>query len=281
MFPFKPALNTSTLIPFALGVKEQIHTAAKAGYQGIELWVKDIETYLGEGGSLQELKRYISDTGIEVVNAIAFWAWADRDADTRTQGLQQARREMEMLAAIGCQAAAAPPYGNVEGIPLVQMAEAYANLAGIARDQGVEPFLEFWGRAKQLNCVSDALYVAQASGVKDTKILLDPFHMYTGGSELSSLTGISGEQIGIVHVNDYPSNPPRELIGDQDRVFPGDGVMPSFDFASQLHDSGYNGFLSLELFREDYEGRSAIETAEYGLIKMRKAYSISWTGSQR
>ncbi|MNY36698.1 Inosose isomerase [compost metagenome] len=155
-----------------------------------------------------------------------------------------------------------------------QMAEAYAELAGIARELGVEPYLEFWGRAKQLNNVETALYVAQASGVQNTKILLDPFHMYTGGTEISALAGISGEQIGIVHVNDYPSIPPRETITDRDRVFPGDGVLPSHALASQLHQAGYGGFLSLELFRDDYGDRSPLETAEYGLAKMRKVYYV-------
>ncbi|MDO7906698.1 sugar phosphate isomerase/epimerase family protein [Paenibacillus sp. JX-17] len=274
MFPFKPALNTSTLIPFGLGVKEQIHTAAKAGYEGIELWVKDIESYVSEGGSLSGLKQYITDTGIEVVNAIAFWAWADRDPEARRQGLEQAKQELEMLAAIGCQAAAAPPYGEVEGVPLDEMAEAYAVLAAAARSHGVEPYLEFWGRAKQLYHIMDALYVAKASGVEEPKILLDPFHMYTGGSEISSLARIAGERIGIVHVNDYPSFPPQTYIRDSDRVFPGDGLLPSYAFASQLHQSGYEGYLSLELFRSEYGDRSALETASYGLAKMRKAYSL-------
>lgn len=49
MFPFKTALNASTLFPFELDVLQQVELAAQAGYDGIELWVKDIEAYLAAG----------------------------------------------------------------------------------------------------------------------------------------------------------------------------------------------------------------------------------------
>jgi len=40
---FKAALNTSTLMPFGPSIKQQMETAALAGYEGIEQWVRDIE----------------------------------------------------------------------------------------------------------------------------------------------------------------------------------------------------------------------------------------------
>ena len=66
MFPFKTALNASTLFPFKLDVKQQVQIAAEAGFEGIELWVKDIADYLdgGRGGTIPELKAYIASRGI-------------------------------------------------------------------------------------------------------------------------------------------------------------------------------------------------------------------------
>lgn len=275
MFPFKLSLNSSTLFPFQLGVKEQIHVAADAGYEGIELWVKDIEAYVRSGGTLKDLRRYIADTGISVVNAIAFFPWADADESVRKQGMIRAEQEINMLAEIGCLAVAAPPSGNVEGVTLSAIADHFAELAVKARTAGVEPYLEFWGRAKRLSKLSEAVYVALESGVKDAKILLDPFHMYTGGSAVDGIRLLNGGSIGIVHANDYPSAPARETITDQDRVFPGDGVAPSRELASMLYNSGYRGFLSLELFIPDFGSKSALEVAAEGLNKMKNAYEIT------
>jgi sugar phosphate isomerase/epimerase len=273
-FPFRAALNTSTLLPFQLDVKQQIDTAARAGYEGIELWVKDLEAYLQNGGTAAKLNRYIQDAGITAVNAIAFFKWADADPAVRKAGLEQAEREMNLLAEIGCLAVAAPPFGDVESVTLDEMAEHFATLSERGRRIGVEPVLEFWGRAKQLSRLSQAVYVAMESGVAGAKLLLDPFHMYTGGSQVEQLRSINGSAIGIVHVNDYPANPPVEVITDADRVFPGEGTAPSATFAKLLDEAGYRGFLSLELFQPDYGGKNAVETAAYGLEAMKKTYSV-------
>jgi sugar phosphate isomerase/epimerase len=275
MFPFKTALNTSTLFPFNLGVKEQIRIAAEAGYEGIELWVKDLETYQAGGGTIKELKTYLEQTGIAVVNAIAFFAWSDEDDSERTKALRQAEKEMAMLAELGCAAVAAPPYGNKGRVALERMAEHYGELSELAGRIGIRPYLEFWGRAKTLSRLSEALYIAMESGVPDARILLDPFHMYTGGSRLESLAYINGGRIGIVHVNDYPADPPRETIADRDRVFPGEGIAPSRRFAEMLHAIGYRGYLSLELFVPDFGAKSALDVARHGLQTIIDTYSIT------
>ncbi len=273
-FPFKLALNTSTLFPFNLDVKQQIRVAAEAGYEGIELWVKDIEDYISGGGSLKQLRKYISDTGISVVNGIAFFKWTDADENTRAEGFKQAEREMRMLAEIGCTGIAAPPTGNVETVTLDNMARNFAQLAELAREIGIEPIIEFWGRASKLSRISEAVYIAIESGVPDAKILLDLFHMYTGGSKVEALKLIDGKNIGVVHVNDYPANPPRETIADKDRVFPGEGIGPTAQFARLLNEAGYRGYLSLELFIPSFGDKSALEVASEGLEKVRKAYTV-------
>jgi len=274
LFPFKTAINTSTLLPFELDIKQQLRIAAEAGFEGIELWVKDIERYLANGGTIPDLRAYIADTGVVIVNAIAFFAWADTNAATRKRGLVQAEREMRMLAELGCPAVAAPPYGDVIGSTLEVIAGHFARLAELARVIGVEPYLEFWGRANMLSRLNEAVFIAMESGLPDAKILLDPFHMYTGGTNLHSLAYLNGANIGIVHVNDYPATPAREQITDAERVFPGEGIAPTHAFAGVLHRAGYRGYLSLELFIENYHGQNALEVARRGLAAMQTAYTV-------
>jgi 2-keto-myo-inositol isomerase len=275
MFPFKTCLNASTLFPFELTVKEQVRIAAEAGYEGIELWVKDLDHYFAGGGTVTELRRCFSDMGVQFVNAIAFFAWTDEREEKRQQGFIQAEKEMNRLAELGCAAVAAPPFGSVDGVSLESMAANFARLSELGAQIGIKPYLEFWGRAKKLSRLSEAMYVAMESGVPDAQILLDPFHMYTGGSDVENLAYINGERIGMVHVNDYPEMPLREVIADRDRVFPGDGTAPTQRLAELLHKSGYNGFLSLELFTENFGTRSALEVAKFGLDAIRNAYRVN------
>jgi len=272
--PFRASLNASTLFPYRLGIEEQIRTAAEAGYEGIEIWMKDLQAYAAEGGSVPALRRLASGLGIEIANAISFIPWADADESVRARGREQADAELSLLAELGCPAFAAPPFGDVAEVSLEEMGRRFAELEAQARRYGVAPILEFWGRAKKLSRLGEAIEVAKLSGLANVPLLLDPFHLYTGGSDLGDLARLRGEDIGIVHANDYPANPPRETIADADRLFPGDGIAPSTELAKALKACGYRGFLSLELFMDDYGGRSALETARCGLAKMRIAYAV-------
>ena len=114
--------------------------------------------------------------------------------------------------------------------------------------------------------------------MRGARLLLDPFHMYVGGSYVGGLAYMRGEAIGVVHVNDYPAAPARERIGDGDRVFPGEGVAPSRELARLLHQAGYRGHLSLELFRDSYGPATAREVAARGLEAIRRAYAIDEEG---
>ncbi|MDQ6418148.1 sugar phosphate isomerase/epimerase family protein [Paenibacillus sp. LHD-117] len=273
-FPFKSALNASTLFPYRLGLKEQLRVAAEAGYDGIEIWVRDMEDYLAGGESLDSLRSEIQGSGLEVPNAIAFFRWADNDAAVREEALEQAKNEMEMLAAIGCIAVAAPSFGDVTGASVHKIAERFAALSDLGETTGVTPYLEFWGRAKRLSRLEETIEVLLAADKPNAKLLLDPFHMYTGGSDQETLATLSSERIGIVHANDYGAIPPRDTIADSDRLFPGDGIAPLARMAQLLHAAGYNGYLSLELFMEDFDGLSASEVASLGLRKMKAAFAI-------
>lgn len=273
-FPFMSSLNASTLMPFRLGLREQIQVAAEAGYEGIEIWVKDMEAYIGAGNSLRSLRDEMKELGIEIPNAIAFFRWADQDEEVREEAMRQAKREMEMLAELGCKAVAAPPFGQVEAVTPQQFATRFAELYAIGRAVGVEPYLEFWGRAARLHTLEETIEVLECAELPDAKLLLDPFHMYTGGSLMDSLARVEGRQIGIVHANDYGELPPRETIADGDRLYPGDGIAPLGQLASRLHDIGYEGYLSLELFMDQYGDLSAADVAKLGLRKMKAAFSV-------
>ena len=72
-------------------------------------------------------------------------------------------------------------------------------------------------------------------------------------------------------MNDYPDDPPRDTIGDAHRVYPGDGVAPLSKILRDVHDAGFRGMLSLELFNRDYWKQEPLDVARTGLEKMRSA----------
>lgn len=261
-FPFKVAINTSTVRPFALSVLDQIDVAADAGFDGVELWVRDIRAFAEEGHKPEEIARRAEDRGVAIINGIAFFKWTDSDPDERRDGLEQARREIDLLRRVGCRAVAAPPTGSVAGLGFGEIAENFAVLDVVARGMGVTPILEFWGRSPVLRSVTEAKRVLQQTTVANASILLDLFHMYTGGSTIDDVLRLRSEEVGLVHINDYPADPPRETITDSDRVMPGDGSGSVLDFYRALTAIGYSGYLSVELFRREYAAGSAAGVAK-------------------
>ncbi|MFZ1291221.1 MAG: hypothetical protein WAR79_14085, partial [Melioribacteraceae bacterium] len=61
-------LNTSTIRPTTL--EEKINAAQKAGYDGIEIWINELEDYESDGGNLKELGIQIKEKGLFVPNII-------------------------------------------------------------------------------------------------------------------------------------------------------------------------------------------------------------------
>lgn len=272
MFPFKTALNASTLFPFELDVIQQIEITKQAGYDGIELWIRDIETYLEKGGSIQTIQAALKRNDLVLINAIAFFKWADEDQETREAAFKQAKEEMELLASLDCLSIAAPPFGEVKSVTLDEMAQHFDRLVTLGRKIGVEPLLEFWGKSPQLSTLEQAQLVLEKLQVRNAKLLLDPFHMYIGGSNFANLQSLQANQIGIVHVNDYPPSPPKDELEDADRVFPGEGISNTFAIGNALAEIGYKDYLSLELFITDYKNKSALEVAQHGLNTLKSAY---------
>ncbi len=269
--PFRYCLNTSTIHGQGLSLVEEIAVTAEAGYQGIEPWIRELDEYVESGGKLDELSRRIEDQGLAVENAIGFFEWVVDDDALRAKGLEEARRNMEMVSRIGCRHLAAPPYGatDVSGLDLDRAAERYRELLELGERCGVTPMLEFWGHSRALGRLSEALYVAAESGRRDACVLADIFHMFKGGSPYEGLRLVGPDTIALLHVNDFPGGLTRDESGDADRVYPGDGVAPLAAIFRDLYDVGFRGPLSIELFNEDYWRQEPLEVARTGLAKLR------------
>lgn len=65
-----------------------------------------------------------------------------------------------------------------------------------------------------------------------------------------ALEPIGLKTLGLVHINDYPADPPRGAIADSDRVHPGDGIAPLKRSLSRLAQAGCRGLLEVPIARE-------------------------------
>ncbi|MEB2776820.1 sugar phosphate isomerase/epimerase [Algoriphagus sp. D3-2-R+10] len=265
------SLNTSTLRGQKLDLPQIIEVAAKAGYDGIELWISEVDAYLKSGKSLASLKKLFTDAQLIPVNAIGFAPWMAQNVAKSNEGFEQMEKEMGMLAEIGCKRIAAPAIGATDPVDLLAAGEQYAELLALGRKTGVMPQLEFWGAYAPFHHLGQALATASAANDPDARILPDIYHLFRGGSGFDGLKLINGNAIEVFHMNDFTSKPRLEQK-DSDRIYPGDGIAPLKEIAATLKAMGGTKIMSLELFNETYWAQDAQEVATTGLKKMKQFF---------
>jgi 2-keto-myo-inositol isomerase len=269
---FKICLNTSTIMKQNVGLMAEIEMAAKAGFKGIEVWMRTIDSFIAGGGKMADAKKKATDLGISIEDVIGFSNWLSDDPNVRAVALEQTKREMDIIAQLGCTRMAAPPFGStINPVGLEMSAARYKDLCALGASMAVQPQLEIWGFSNNIHLVGQSLFIAAESGQESPAILADVYHLHKGGSESNALNMIPGSQIQIFHMNDYPAEPGRENINDSYRVMPGDGVAPMNKILKTLHAKNSPISLSLELFSEKYWAMPAKEVLAIGFDKMQTA----------
>ncbi|MEP7279904.1 MAG: sugar phosphate isomerase/epimerase family protein [Bacteroidota bacterium] len=277
--PFRFCLNMSTISGQKPGLLHSLEIASTAGYDGVELWVRDIQEWLATGNTIETLATFIKDKNLRVENAISFTEWMVDDTVRRTTALATLEKEMQLMAMLGCQRIAAPPSGvTKETLPTVQKAgERYREILILGRKHGVMPLLEFWGTSGTVTNFGQALAIVAAANDPDARILPDVYHLFRGGSGFDCLNLVNGKVIDIIHMNDYPGNKPVDQQTDADRVYPGDGIAPFKKILHSLQAMGGSKTLSLELFNRTYWNQDALLVARTGLQKMKTLVNESMT----
>lgn len=166
------------------------------------------------------------------------------------------------------QVPAPPPAGPVS---LDNAAKYYREALDLGRKMGVLPLCELWSSNAVLGPLAHGIYVTTAAGDPDASLLLDIIHLYRSGTQFESLRQVNGGSLHIFHVNDYPQADDPARITDAQRVYPGDGIAPLNTIFRAMRDNGFRGYLSLELFNQDYYKKPAEENARTGLEKVRAA----------
>ncbi len=271
-------LNTSCLCnPFVgstIPVPEKIRIAAAAGFDEIEMWIPELDEYVASGGRLADLKQRLDDSGLSVPSLITLRGWMDGDGAEHDAAMEDCRRRFAIAAALGAPRMVASPAGPRQPewyhVDLDLVAGRYRELLELGAGFGVVPMMEFLGFFASIHTLEQCQAILDLADHPAACLVLDPFHLWRGGSGFGRLRTVPLDQIGVCHFNDAPAaNPDRFEQGDADRVWPGDGVLPLVPMLRQLAAWGYERTLSLELFNPGYWELDPAENARIGLAKVK------------
>ncbi len=71
--------------------------------------MNELRQYQQGGGSIDDLRKRIADHGLQVVSAIGFAEWIVNDDAKRAAGLEQAKKDMDLVRSIGARTSPLPP----------------------------------------------------------------------------------------------------------------------------------------------------------------------------
>ncbi len=246
----KSCINGATTMPYSL--EQDLQSAAEAGFEAVEIWAPKLEKYL-ETKTVQDLKNQLKDYNLKAASLCPYGLGAfGEDKEENTNRIREAA---QIAAAIGCNVLLvcpdSPPAGMSERKAFGQAARVARNLAQASAEYEVNIALEPLGMHPFVPGPEEALRIVQQAGVDNLGIMMDTFHYYKSGISAEAIGCIPIEKLLIVHVNDC-EDLPKEVLNDGHRLYPGLGVIPLGDMLGAIKANGYQGFLSVEIFRQEY-----------------------------
>ena len=244
----RTCINGATTMPYPL--EEDIRSAARAGFEGVELWVPKVEKYLEEH-SPEELREALGDLKVASLCPYGLGAFSERPEENRDRIGNAAR----LAGAIGCPVLLVcpdvPPQGMGEAEAFRRAGEEARRLGEICEEYGVSVALEPLGMHPFVPGPREALRIVEEARHPAVKLMMDTFHYYKSSVPLEEVEAIPVELLALVHINDCEGRPKEELT-DGHRLWPGEGVIPLEEMIGAVARKGYRGFLSVEIFREEY-----------------------------
>lgn len=242
-------INGATTMPATL--EEDLAAAAQAGFEAVEIWSRKLDTYL-KSHSVEALKELLDQHRLKAASICPYSLVGFSDNRGHILSIRDAS---EIAEAIECPVLLVCPDAPPEGTDLDDAYDAMANVACTyadwAEDHGVRIAIEPLGRHPFVPGPNEAMEILDRADHDALGLMMDTFHYYKSGVSMDDIRRIPVEQLLIVHVNDCEDRP-REELTDQHRLYMGEGVIPVREMLGIVKANGYDGPLSVEIFREAY-----------------------------
>jgi 2-keto-myo-inositol isomerase len=237
-----------------------VEIARETGYAGIEARA---ERLLKDADEVRATAELVRSKDVLTLNGVALTVRADGRMDRRLIEADL-RPRLQICQDLGSPyLLAIPP--RAPGLETRRAIPATRDALELARDRadplGIRIAFEFLGFGDcPIN--TPAIAAETVDGVDGIDLVLDSCHWHASGSQ--PLDSYPVDRIALVHLNDAPDKPPRQ-IEDEDRILPGEGVIQVKALTAELKGRGYSRPWSLETFNHGYWTEDPQAIARRGL----------------
>ncbi|TVX97394.1 sugar phosphate isomerase/epimerase family protein [Cohnella terricola] len=231
-----------------------IEQAAEYGFQAVEA---DAGHLIGKYG-LEGAADLLKTNGIALANMSLNVEWRGTEEQFRA-GLVALASEAKASASLGCLTCSTyilPSTDQPSAAFTVAAVRRLRQIASVLDAYGMRFALEFVGshhlrtlfRNPFIYTMEDTLQLIDAIGSANVGMLLDSYHWYTNGLGREDIEKLSPHQVVYVHINDAKDAPIEQLL-DNDRLYPGEGVIDLLGFLQSLRTIGYKGVVAQEVIQ--------------------------------
>lgn len=259
------SLNWATLRVQWADLRQTIEGCARHGIPGISVWREPLQA-LG----LAEAAQLIQDHDLTVTGLCRAGLFPAADAAGRQAAIDDSKRAIDEAAAIGAQCVVVLAGGLPEGSKDLADAHAQAadGLAAIlphARASGVplaiEPLHPMYAADRccvnTLRHANDLCVLLDPDAAGGIGVTIDVYHVWWDPELAAEIARAgAGGRILAFHVCDWLV-PTKDLL--LDRGMMGDGVIDIPRIRGLVEAAGYNGFIEVEIFSEDWWQRDPDE----------------------
>lgn len=240
--------NTSA----AAGYRGSLEGWARAGIRYVELGAPQLNGFL-ESDTLSAARRLLTDLGLTPVSAAVVLQDIWLPGPARTASLEVWRNACDQFASLGLEKIYSPSVTNraVTKEDFAATPDCIREAGEIAQEYGLTAMIEFTRTSTHLATLTSALAMIREAAHPNVRPMLDFFHFWSGLSKFDDLDLLEPGELAHAHFQDLLETP-RELIDNDSRLIPGDGIAPVVRILRKLAEKRYTGALSVELFRSEF-----------------------------
>lgn len=248
-------------LSFSGHLYDKIQAAARAGFDGIEIFREDMVGYDGTPAEVAALARR---EGIAIAALQSLRDVEGLSGEARARAFRRAARFMDFAAELGAPMLIVSANTLAEADPDPQRAAAdLAELADMAAGRGLAIGFEPLAVSRHTRTPLQGWRLVQAADRPNLGLVIGSIHHFASGDDRATLGEIDASRILLVHLADaLVRRIDVESLRQANRVLPGQGVLPLAGFMRDLRAAGYAGPFSIEVFDADGRGLPPVVLAD-------------------
>jgi len=242
---------------------EKLDAIAAAGFKGVEIFENDLLSF---DGAPRDVRARVAELGLETITFQPFRDFEGMPGDKRQRAFARAERKFDLMQELGCDLLLVCSNVSPDSLGGIDRAAAdFHELGERAARRGIRVGFEALAWGRHVSDYRDSWEVVRRSDHPAIGLVLDSFHIMARKTDLGAMQAIPRDRIFLVQLADAPQLDMDPLSWSRHfRNFPGQGDLPVLDFMRALQATEFSGWLSLEIFNDQFRAGSARSVAVDG-----------------